>query len=161
MNIQIYTDASVNVNNAGGGCGYAYIIKCYQFEYRVAGYVHHIDKIAKGELYAINDAVTLLFTKDLVPLTKVEIFTDSTEAIHRMKDIKHPYVFNLIGLALKNGNRPSEVFDLIELNHAKAHTGGHDDASVMNRWCDKVSKQHRKNKGSFKAIIYDLTDILL
>lgn len=159
MVINIFSDASACIQSKDAG--FAYWIDCYQFEIQYAGYAG-TRKIGAAELYSINHSLETLMAKDLIPVEKINIYTDSTEAIHKIKNgVSTNAFFNMIEIAIKNGMRPRQVFDLFNIHHIKAHTRGNDIMRHKNRWCDMMAKQHRFSKSAFQATIFDNSDILL
>ena len=157
MVIDIISDASAYHNDAG----FAYWLSCYQFEVQCAGYAGN-RKIGAAELYAINHALDNLLARDIIPVSKINVYTDSTEAIHKIKHCTGTNAFfNMIEITIKNGMRARQVFDLFAIHHIKAHTRGNSDLQHKNRWADMMAKQHRVSKTAFKAVIFDNSDILL
>jgi len=157
MVINIVSDASVSTPHAG----IAYWIDCYQFEFQYAAYAG-TRKIAAAELYSISHALESLLDKDTIPIEKINIYTDSTEAIYKIKNcVGTNVLYNMIDLTVKNGMRSRQVFDLFSIQHVKAHTKGNSLLQHKNRWCDMMAKQHRVSKTTFKAAIFDHSDILL
>lgn len=154
-----FTDASVNQDNHDAG--FAYWISCYQFEIQSTGYAGKHKKSEQAEVYAIHNAIQYLLQKELVPVDRVIIYTDSIPAIHCFSRSREKAFYTLVDFALKNGMRPQQVFDLFWLVHVKAHTKEEDDKSYKNRWCDMMAKQHRLSKREFNATIFDISDILI
>lgn len=158
MKIEIFSDASVHTQS--GEAGFAHWISCYQTEVQHAGYAGN-RKIASAELFSINNAIEYLLSIDLIPVQKIHIHTDSTEAIHKLQNAHPAALFSMIELTIKNGMRARQVFELFSLHHIKAHSKCSSEAAKKNRWCDNMAKQYRARGSSFKETIFDHSDILL
>lgn len=158
MILQIYTDASVSRQTHEAG--FAWWICCYQFSLQSAGYIGR-STTGKSEMHAVAMATDYLLSKELIPLQRIEIVTDSTETLHKLRTAQCMAFFNLIKLVQKNGMEPHTIWSLVTLSHVKAHTRGRDDASNKNRWCDLAAKRARKNRKGFKSVIFDNSDILV
>lgn len=158
MKIEIFSDASVNLQS--GDAGFAYWIACQQFECQYASHIAN-KTICNAELFAINHALEYLMSRELISVTSVDIYTDSLEAMHKIKGRKSSAFFSMIELTLKNGMRARQVENLFHVYHVKAHTKNNDVASHKNRFCDMMAKQHRVMKTEFKATIFDESEWLL
>lgn len=159
MILSIYTDGSHSPHT--NDAGYAFWIDSYQVSAQKAGYIPVCSHSTKAELYAINSAVEDLLTRELIPIVTVDIYTDSTEAISKIRSAGHTAFFSMIEFTQKNGMRARQVFDLFKLHHVKAHTKQVDEASNKNHYVDFMAKNARRTKAEFKATIFDNSDILL
>jgi hypothetical protein len=159
VKIQIFTDASLSTQTHNAG--FAFWTSCYQFEIQQAGYCGTFKSIAPAELHCIDLAVQDLLARDIIPVESIVVSTDSTEAIHKITNAKHPAFYNMIEFTIKNGMRPHQVFNLFSMKHIQAHTRYSGSTFHKNRWCDLMAKHYRESKTSFRATIFDNSDILL
>lgn len=163
MTIEIFSDASVHLQS--GDAGFAYWVSSMQTEYQYAGYMA-CNSSGTAELFSIQHAVDSLLQRELIPVERINIYTDSLDALHKItrgnRTLRESACFfTMIDFTIKNDMKPRQVFNLFKIIHVKAHTRSTDVDSYKNRWCDMTAKQHRVMKTEFSATIFDHSDILL